>query len=221
MMKISIAKNGFQPVKWDMDAGQYTSVEASSVLPLLRSSCSIDPGVTLADIFDAVERDGALKEFLSVYSWYDIDAFHAEARKPAQEPLNLPHLKYIEVSKYLDFDDDLAQETLDFSGIGEPYGEGRTRYGIDLTSVSELAPLPVRLNPVAEVRKDGETIARSPASYTLLDVLGEIYWEISFYGNPAQREALLENLLKEAEEIKAGTADLAPLEDDAGAEPIR
>lgn len=194
MTRISITRVGFQAVRWDTQTNQYAGVDTSSYMPFLRNQCSIDPGVTLADIFDAVERDGVLKEFLRQYSWCDVDAFHTEARTPLTQPMKLPHLEYIQISKYLEFDDAHAQEMLDVGGVGEPYADGQTRYGIDLTPVNEVAHLPVRLNPVAEVRKDGETIAQAPASFTLLDVLGEIYFEISFYGNPAQRDAFTSDL---------------------------
>jgi hypothetical protein len=194
MTKVTIAKSGIRTVQWDSDAGQYNIVEASSALPHLRNQCSIEAGVTLADIFDAVDRDGPLKEFLRQYSWCDVDAFHAEARAPVTQPLNLPHLEYLEISKCFEFDDAHAQETLDVGGIGEPYAAGQRRYGIDLTPVNEIAPLPVRLNPVVEVQRDGITIARAPAIFTLLDVLGEIYFEISFYGGPVQRDAFTNDL---------------------------
>jgi hypothetical protein len=194
MMKILIAKGGFQAVQWDSDARQYVSVQVTSYLPLLRNECSIAVDVTLADIFDDVESDDALKEFLRQYSWCDVDAFHAEARIPITEPLNLPHLEYIEISKCLEFDEAHAEETLDVAGMGQPYADGGRRYGIDLTPVNEVAPLPVRLNPLVDVKRDGQTIAQAPASFTLLDVLGQIYFEISFYGSPAQRDAFASDL---------------------------
>jgi hypothetical protein len=211
MMHVSITKSGFRPVKRDMDAGQPTGVEVGTYVSQLRSTCSIDPDVTLADIFAAVERDDPLTEFLRQYSWCDVPAFHAEARAPLTQPLNLPHLEYIEISKYLDFDDDHAEETVKVKGIGEPYADGRRRYGIDLTAVNELAPLPVRLHSMGEVRRDDKIIAQAPASFTLLEVLGEIYFEISFHGSPVQRDVLMADLREAAEEVNAHPCDkLAP-----------
>ncbi len=212
MMKISITNSGFRAVRPDRETGEDQSVEVGTHVSQLRSICSIDPGVTLADIFNAVERDGALKEFLRQYSWCDVDAFHFEARTPVTQPLDV-QLEYIEISKYLDFNDDHAEETVKVKGIGPPFGYGQTRYGIEFTPVNELAPLAVHLNPVAEVRKDDDTIAQVPASFTLLDVLGAVYWEISFNGSPVQRDALTAELLEAAEAVKAGTAELGPLED--------
>ncbi len=209
-MNISITRNGFRVVKWDKEAGIYAPVEVHTHLLQLRSVCSIDPGVTLADIFEAVDRDDALKGFLAQYSWCNVDAFHREARKPVQGPPNLPDLEYIEISKCLEFDDDGAQEMLKVGGICKQRGK-HIRYGIDLTSVHELAPFPVHLNAVALVRRNGAVIAQAPASFTLLDVLGELYWEIGFNGSPRQRDALVADLLEAARAVRARTAKLIRL----------
>jgi hypothetical protein len=69
----------------------------------------------------------------------------------------------------------------------------------EITPINELAPLPVRLNPVVGVRRDGVTIAQAPASFTLLDVLGEIYFEISSCGSPVRRAAFTADLLQAVE----------------------
>jgi len=210
-MRVSITKSGFRAVDWDSEAGAYIAIEVRSYVSQLRSVCTIEPGVTLAEVFAAVDSDSFLKNFLADYSWCDMDAFHAEAQEPVAQARN-PQLECIEVAKYINVDADRAGETLDVSGIGEPYGEGRTQYGIDLTPVNELAALPVRLNPVVEVWKDDELIAHAPASFTLLEVLGEIYYEISFHGSPARRDALMSDLLEAAEAVEDGTAELIPLE---------
>jgi hypothetical protein len=210
-MNISITKNGFRAMKWDMDAGEYVRADVTSHISQLRSVCTIELDVTLADIFNAVEADGLLKEFLALYSWCDIDAFHAEAGTLAEGPPNLPGLECIEVSKYLEIDESQAREYVDIVGIGEPWGQGSRIYGIDLTPVNELAHLPVRLKPLVEVRQDGKAIVQAPASFTLLDVLGEIYWEISFHGSPVERDTRMADLRAAVDDVSAGTAELAPL----------
>jgi hypothetical protein len=142
-----------------------------------------------------------------------VDAFHSEARKPAGKPSDLT---YIEIAKYFEWDEWGAQETVDVSGIGEPDEHGLTHYGIDFTPVNQLVHLPVRLRPKMEIRKDNEKLGEASATFTLLDVLGEIYWEISFYGDPQSRDEQGAELREAAREVEEGRANLVPWESPKG-----
>jgi hypothetical protein len=68
----------------------------------------------------------------------------------------------------------------------------------------------VRLRPEMEIRKDRKKLGEAPCSFTLLDVLGEIYWEISFYGRPEDRDRESAELRERMREIEEGTAKLIP-----------
>ena len=87
-----------------------------------------------------------------------------------------------------------------------------SHYAIEFTLVNELAHLPVRLGPVMEIRRDYEKIGEASCTFTLLDVLGEIYWEISFWGSPEMRDQQREELEESVREIEEGRADLVPFE---------
>ena len=65
---------------------------------------------------------------------------------------------------------------------------GGTHYGLDFTPVDQLVHVRVRLRPAMEIRKDPKKAGTASCSFTLLEVLGEIYWEIGFYGNPEDRD---------------------------------
>lgn len=205
--KVHITRTGIQALKWDSEVRQYVEQEIRSGLHVLRCACHIDADVTLADIFRAVEQDPDLLRFLEQWSWCDLSAFHAEARKPATAPSDL---SYIELTKYFEWDEHEAQETIDVSGIGEPGEHGVTHYGIDFTPVNQLVHLPVRLRPEMEIRKDHKKLGEAPCTFTLLDVLGEIYWEISFYGSPEDRDRQGAELQESVREIEEGRAELIP-----------
>jgi hypothetical protein len=119
-------------------------------------------------------------------------------------------LSYIEIAKYFEWDEHEAQETIDVSGIGEADQHGMTHYGIDFTPVNQLVHLPVRLRSEMEIRKDHKKIGEAPCTFTLLDVLGEIYWEISFYGSPEDRDRQRAELQESVREIEEGRAMLTP-----------
>lgn len=145
--------------------------------------------------------------FLEEWSWCDLNAFHTEARKPAPVASDL---SYIEIAKYFEWDEHAAQETIDVSGIGEPDEHGMTHYGLDFTPVNQLVHLRVRLRPEMEIRKDRKKLGEAPCAFTLLDVLGEIYFEISFYGSPEDRDRQNAELQESLRDLEEGRATLIP-----------
>src|SRR5882724_8672289 len=123
--KVHITKRGVQALEWDADVKQHVEQTISTALHVLRCACHIDCDVTLGDIFQAVEQDRELVRFLEEWAWCNVEAFHAEARRPTSKPSDLD---YIEIAKYFEWDEWEAQETIDVSGIGEPNEDGVTHY---------------------------------------------------------------------------------------------
>lgn len=234
--KVHITKAGFQALAWDGEAQQYVEEHLPSMVCRLRCACHIDQGVTLGDIFKAVAADRALCDFIGEYSWCNMDIFHAEAERepPAREDHNNNKLKYLRLSKRFEFHEDLDPELssgdmdIDFSGLGPPTPDdlenghahpdtdGNIYWALDFTPVNELRDIPVRLDPIMEIRKGRcgeETIAKVTAWFSLLEVLDGIYMEISFHGTPAKRDAVMATLQEQVEDIKAGRAKTVPWEE--------
>jgi len=207
--KVHITRHGIRAFEWDGEAKQYVEKKIPTALRILRCACHIDSDVTLGDIFRGVQQDPDLVRFLEAWAWCDLGAFHAEARKPATAASDLA---YIEIAKYFQWDELEAQETVDLSGIGEPDEHGHSHYAIDFTPVNELAHLPVRLKPQMEIHKDHQRLGEAPCCFTLLDVLGEIYWEIGFHGSPADRDERRAEIEESMREVEEGRATLVPWE---------
>ncbi|MFN0167274.1 MAG: hypothetical protein ACKV22_12665 [Bryobacteraceae bacterium] len=205
--KVHLTKSGIQALTWDSDVRQYVEQKIRTGVHVLRCACHIDADVTLGDIFRAVEQDPGLVRFLEQWSWCNVEAFHSEARKPAPEASDL---SYIEIAKYFEWDEHEAQENIHVSGIGKPDEHGVTHYGLDFSPVNQLVHLPVRLRPEMEIHKDHKKQGEAPCTFTLLDVLGEIYWEISFYGSPEDRELKSAELRGSVREVEEGRATLIP-----------
>jgi hypothetical protein len=216
--QVRIAKDGLKSFEWDGEIRQYVEESLASFVCRLRCHCSIETGVTLGDIFAIVQRDRALAALIGDYSWCDTSAFHAEALKPCGKPSDLTRL---ELSKYIEIDEDDAGEHLNFGGIGPPdehlkkqgITDPEIHWGISLSPVNELASLPVVLNSTGSTMREHQEIAKVQVSFTLLEVLSEIYFEISFHGGPESRDALGEELKQSIAEIEAGTGKLSSLED--------
>ena len=205
--KVHIAKSGIQALNWNSDMRQYVEQKIRSGVHVLRCACYIDAGVTLGDIFRAVGQDRDLVKFLEQWAWCDGEAFHAEARQPATAASDL---SYIEIAKYFKWDKHEAQETIDVSGVGKADENGVTHYALDLTPVNQLIHLPVRLRPHMEICKDHEKLGDAPCTFTLLDVLGEIYQEIGFYGGPEDRDRKRAEVQESVREVEEGQATLIP-----------
>jgi hypothetical protein len=160
--------------------------------------------VTLGDIFQAVEHDTELAAFIEHWAWCNLSAFHSEARTPATEA---SELACIEIAKSFEWNAREAQEAIDVSGVGKANGHGGTHYGLDFTPVNQLVHLPVRLRPEMEIRNDRKKLGTAPWRFTLLEVLGKIYLEIDFYGNPEDRDRESVEL---KETLRNGHEGLAP-----------
>jgi len=115
-----------------------------------------------------------------------------EARRPDATP---SHLAYIEVGKRFRWGDENAYEETGIYGIGEP-DDGTTHYGIELIPLNNLIHLPVRLRPQMQIFKDYQKLAEAPCTFTLLEILGGIYWEITSHGSPEERDKLRAELLE-------------------------
>ena len=205
--KVHITKSGIQAFEWDREVRQYVEQTMRTAVGVLRCACHIDPGVTLGDIFGAVEADLDLVRFLGRWSWCHVEAFHAEARQPTTE---VSDLHYIELAKYFEWNERGAQEIIDVSGIGNPDENGATSYALGLTPVNQLVHLPVRLSAEIEIRKDHKKVGAGMSIFTLLEVLGELYWEISFHGSPEDRDRQGAELRDRVQEIEDGRATPIP-----------
>ncbi len=226
MSDVRIAKQGLQSFSWDSELGQNVEEKVPTFLVRLRCACEIETGVTLGDIFTAVSRDRALASFLGDYSWCNVDAFHTEAEKPARAS----SLTRLELIKRLEIDSEYdAGERVEFHGVGPPDEELRklgvtadeVPWGISLSPVNELVSLPVVLNHSASVTERYKEVRTASVSFTLLEVLSEIYFEISFHGSPDARDGFRDELHLRAAEVEAGTAETIPLEDVFGKETIQ
>lgn len=183
--EVRITKNGILAFRWDGEARRHVTCNFATALHLLRWPCRIEPDVTLEDVFRAVERDHKLMQFLEVFSDCDIAAFHREARRATNQQSDLA---YIEIAKRFEWRKRGARQTIHLTCTGESADRGATRYGLDFIPVNNLVHLPVRLSERIEIWQGRKKLGEAPAAFTLLEVLGEIYWEIGFYGNPESRD---------------------------------
>jgi hypothetical protein len=203
-----ITKKGFKLVEWDGDVCAYVDKQISNILHELRSTCYIEKDVTLGDIISIVADDKLLTALINKYSWCDVKAFYTELRKPiaTRSDLNAIEIsRYIEIHKGHKTDIPTIEETMNVSGCDDEH----SNWAIDFVPVNEIAHVPVRLNNLLKIYDfRGEngisTLVEGTTCFSLLEVLSEIFYEISFHGSPSSRNDRMNELLIAVEEIKSG-----------------
>lgn len=211
---VQIDQQGIHPFKWNSDKGQYLEEELNEdrMLIYLRCECRLVEELTLGGFFDAIGNYYSLKEFISQYSWCrELEAFHTQAKesheiKDTQEVDFLEVYHWTEVHTYdgiTDFD-----ISADFHGLGKEIEGERTRYAVGYSPTYELAHLPLKLNNeviLYEPWKVGEPpkeLLRAIRTFSLLDVLDAIYYDISFMGGPQDNINFLEKMSEDVDDIK-------------------
>ena len=107
---------------------------------------------------------------------------------------------------------------------GQFYEAGKSythcnRYAIEMTPLNQLCHLPLRLDPVMTIRPNLthkttlEPLEIPAPGITLLQLLYHVFWELSFFGTPEDRDAEREELQERVRRIDTGEAKLIPLED--------
>lgn len=102
---VEIAKDGIFVHRWKSKTGTYVRKRAKKIeiLKYLRDRCEIAPGVTLGEIFKAVDRYKLLKLFISQYSWCgSLEQFHAQAEEPMRVDEDVVKLDYLEIYHHPD-----------------------------------------------------------------------------------------------------------------------
>jgi hypothetical protein len=207
---VKITKDGFLATKNDEEE---ILLQGEDVFTGLRSECEIEEGVTLGDILNLVDKNEHLKKFLSNYCLLHIDAHHDSA---LEEPEEHERLSYLEIDWCAEvWLDDRYNDLELYPNFSGYKNEDDTRYGLDFTPLNQLVYLPVKLNNDSSIhlmgskeRGEGWKLESKTArikcerSFSLLDVLDGIYWEIGFHGSPKSKEQKKEDLNEVVEEMK-------------------
>lgn len=179
----------------------------------------IDPGFTLGELFQLLDREdsGFLAEILDE----DIEPLLEEARLGSVTDTNV-RIDYLSVSN-VHQDGHLWRE---FNGWGpwdEPYDgawkadPAMPRWGpiaVGLTPLCELLGLSIRYDPDLVFRDDsGEEAYRTRIDITVIEFLKAVFYELSFYGSPEERNRLRDDLQRRLAEIEADDVELIPADE--------
>lgn len=204
---------------------------SSKLLFHFHDACEFEDGLTLKDIFILVRP--FVKTISSIFThspdW--MSEIIEEGLQPTQDKSNLSCLELgwmASLSSYAKQDVPYLQVDTNFIGLGpipdddklyENWPDKNINYAIDMTPVNQLINLPIKMNEYFDLRDEREgynptaIIAKVKKEFTLFDVLFGIFWELSFFGSPTNRDKERKEIERRFEEIKSGKAELIPWED--------
>lgn len=224
---VRFTKEGLISFDWDGTTRTYVPdplPDARGQICNLRVRCEIEPGVTLGDIFKAVENQPLLVDFITCYSWCNpIREFHEQAKLPTPEPdaddktqiVEILIEAWAEVHSARKKQKVLTEKPMRFDGVWFHFtgiGKDGIHYSLSCIPMNEIANIPVRLTETCNFRKDFEPLFDLPTEFTfsLLDVLDTIYWDISFHGGPKENAEFIDDLRGKIEELKECKAKTKP-----------
>lgn len=227
MEGITITPDKVLDCYWDRKNKKYKRV-AISPKTLYRHTWRIVTldRVTLERLFSIVESNIDMWELLLCEN---IRPFLQEAQQPLTE--DIAELKHLEI--FWDAEVNVVDGCRDFTfsptlmGLMEDSVTGEEiDMGVEFTPVNNLMKYEIRLRPQVEVvvvdydgfKQTGEwqqldNIALGERPFTVLEVFKAVFEEISFWGNPTERDKWLGTIKERILEVQEGTAKLIPWED--------
>ena len=210
--------------------------EVSDIILALNSSCEVEEGATLRDVF-LITRNWAsyLSPILTNSTeWLEqiIDEGLSETpfEEDAQKLTSVRLSWKCSVCKSYDKNDSTPTLDLgtDFIGVGpvpdsedyQDYPEDHVTYAIEMTPTYKLVDLPFELDTKFDIRDERISfdpnippMASVSREFTLYEVLFGVFWELSFFGGPESRDDQREELKKSLDRALSSDAKTVPWEE--------
>lgn len=100
--RLEIRKDGLYELEWDREQKVWLPThkpDPDTIFTQLRTSCTIQEGVTLGDIFNMMDQYPLLKDFIAQYSWCpDLEKYHMNATLDREDDGTVTHLEISHVA---------------------------------------------------------------------------------------------------------------------------
>lgn len=201
---IRIKKNGFFVERWNNDLKENEPIRIfePTIDELHGDICEVEDDVTLRDIFELMNEN---IDFWEQHIGGYCSVFVNEGLQECDDPF--VDVKSVEVSWSAEsIDDNLdAFNVMDFHMVSD----SNETLSMSFAPVNKFSHVPVVVDKRFRIYKDFE-IAFDAGNLTpsLFQIIYSIFWELSFYGPPENREKEHASLLKTIDGIKNGTEKL-------------
>ena len=217
---VRITKRGFILEKIDDDEPygiKQIPITDETIMFCLRYECIIEDGVTLRHLMQNVAYIEDLCSFIDKYSHAFISDFNKmlEIQSVEQDK----EIEFLQLSRYVIIYPYQHDDSFHFCGIGHNDKGEEINWMIFGDYIDKIIDKPIILNENVEVvtvdvdETPSEVICKYESSFSLFDVLNEIYWEISFHGSPEETAEFRESLASHSREIEDGEARTIPFEE--------
>lgn len=218
MGQITLSPGRVVASRWYGEEDMVWPSSIQDLVPYFFDCLKLDPALTLGDLFQLLDRDDV--ELLAAVLNENVIPILEEGRRGGSEPNGEESLQFLRV--YNRHEDGYLRRGLDAWGSwNQPYDDAEataapraTWFSVSLTPVGQLLDLPMRYDSALEFRdRAGATEYRTNVAITFLEFLKAIFDDLTFYGTPDERDAVLEDLRRQVEEIDRGEARLIPAEE--------
>jgi hypothetical protein len=194
-------------------------------MKVLREDIEIDEKepVTLRDLFRIFEP---IKGFISQYSLINYDAYVEELNKPVdwskKESCPMDHIVVKWMGEYFEEYNNF-RTSVDACGVDSSVpiedhgkwdkstGQSKSRYwAIDAQPMNSIADMPIKLDTKFGITKleSGKHIVKNwNRAFSLLEVIDAVFYEVSYFGLPEDRDAFMDMLGERLDEVKNMTEE--------------
>jgi len=212
-MTLAIKKGGkLFKTKWvydeEKDEGGYVTTDVTDEAPTrLFNTCTLDDDVTLKDILLLLNTNLGIFDLI-IGNWCKEIVEEGLKKQPIKEDkIEYLELYWCVVRDKIENKDTFSENIFPrFHGHGYEDKNGqRTPYGIAFSPVNQLVNLSLKLsNEYVIINdmnwKEEPKIYKGP-SYSLGHILYGVIWELSFHGDPINRDKIWNNLMDIKEEV--------------------
>jgi hypothetical protein len=196
---------------------------STQLMDYLCDGCKLEDGLTFKDLLNLVEPyTEQLSMMLTNGPW--LKDLIEEGKKPVvdDDDTKIEYLEVCraaEINRYSNQDELTEYATIHGIGDGGPWALG-------FSPTNSLTAYELRLNEEVSIydwrswKPGRESSSKGPPvlatvrkPFTLLEILYGVFWELSFHGAPADRDARMESLNDTIKRIDSGEEKLIPWED--------
>lgn len=181
-MFVEINRDGFILNRWSPKRKTYIRESSLDPISLLRHRCEVSPDATFGDVLRLVRQHEKLQDFMVAYSHCQV--FNDYCKQLEEKQVPDVTVQRLEFSWVVDAENDFYL----FPSI---YGvrKDQTKFPFVSSSLPGIRHAGIHLNKLCQMNMNDEDNTFTK-SFSLLEILSPIFWEIGFYGRDYINEFL-------------------------------
>jgi hypothetical protein len=164
----------------------------------------IDDGATFGQLFDHIMNDADTLDIIfgETMGGNSLEIFREEWLNEKinikREDLGIENIRIRKTIEYFEVDSNqgFSDIRIDFDGVNDQTG---VIYSLEFMSIPEMKNIPVVIDNTLHVENNTKSTdieyPKSECVITLFDILGSILHEITFYGDPTQRDQTKQKII--------------------------